>query len=106
MGDKLDLWKTTPQEKAWFFVVFTLYTGLMTIGAAKISMALFTTFAQLFAGFVALDFHLFYPEVPEYQTAAGVVLSTCALNALYVMMNIIMTPLFKRPMFPVGKPPF
>lgn len=94
----------TEQDMAMFLIAFTIYTFIMFVASTRENIALATLFFQLLVGLVLLDFANFYPEVTGLKTAAGCILVTDALTALYIMAHIIFLDTFKRDVLPVGPP--
>lgn len=96
------LFPVTASDMGWFLVVWAIYTGIMTIGAMRISTALGLLFITLFIGFVLLAIGHFGP--PVFNVIAGYELMVCAAIALYTMAHTIFQDVFGRDVLPVGKP--
>lgn len=102
LGNKYDIFKTSPTDLGWFLVAWTLYSVILWIGSLRISKALGACFTTLVIGFVLLDLaHFGYPSL---TVAAGWDLMVCALLAWYIMAHLIFIDLFGRDILPVGKP--
>lgn len=87
----------------WFLVIFTIFTFVYLFGAMKQTSALSVVFLTLFIGFILLDIYwLGNAQVKGWLTAAGVVLTICALSAIYLMAHVALTPL--RLKIPAGGP--
>jgi len=100
--NKYDIYKSSGTDLGYFLVVWTLYTGIMWIGAMRIHGAMASTFTLLLAGFILLDLaHFGYPAMTK---VAAYVLILCALNAWYMMAHVIFMQVFGRDVLPVGKP--
>jgi len=100
--NKFDIYASNKTDLGWFLVVWTLYTMILWVGAMRIHAAMASTFTLLVAGFILLDFaHFGYPAMTK---VAAYVLIGCALNAWYMMAQVIFLQVFGRDVLPVGKP--
>lgn len=104
LGNKYDVFKSSPADVGWFLVAWTLFTFILMIGAMKISKAMFLTFFTLDLGFLFLDLAHFTESEALFAHLAGMVLMVCACSAWYMMAHVILGDLFGRDVLPVGKP--
>jgi uncharacterized protein len=97
------IYTLTEHDVGWYLIAWTLFTGILLIGALRIHKAMASTFALLFLGFILLDIGHFTEG--HWDFAAGVVLVLCALNAWYMMAATIYKDLAGgRDILPLGKP--
>ncbi|PWC34314.1 hypothetical protein TSO352_28985 [Azospirillum sp. TSO35-2] len=102
IGNATGLFRVTETDIGWYLVAWTLYTGIMTIGAMGISAVLGLLFVTLLAGFVLLDLAHFAD--PRFTVVAGYELMGCAGLALYGMAHAVFLDVFGRDVLPMGKP--
>ena len=96
------IYKASAKDLGWFLVGWTIYTGILWVGAMRVNGALASTFTLLLIGFILLDIgHFGYPIMNK---VAGYVLMLCALNAWYVMAHAIFVDVFQRDVLPLGAP--
>lgn len=103
LGNKYDVFKTSPTDLGWFLVLWTGLSVILWIASLRISKAMFITFTLLVIGFLLLDTEKFTGN-EHLALWAGVDLTFCALGAWYMMASIIYKDLFGRDVLPVGKP--
>jgi succinate-acetate transporter protein len=102
MGNRFKLFESSPADIGWYLVGWTIYTGMMCLGAIRIHTAMAVTFLTLLVGFTLLDLaHFGHPEMTKY---AAVVLLACAASAWYMMLSIILKDVYGRVVLPMGKP--
>ena len=102
LGNKYDVYKTSPTDLGWFLVAWTLYTTILWGASLRISKAMAACFTTLVMGFILLDLAHF--GFPEMTVPAACVLIVCALLAWYMMAHQIYKDVFGRDVLPVGKP--
>jgi len=102
LGNNFGVFKASTTDVGWFLVAWTLYTGVMLVGAMRIHAAMAFTFATLLVGFVLLDLgHFGYPICNKI---AGFELMLCAFSAWYMMAGIILNDVYGRAVLSMGKP--
>jgi hypothetical protein len=102
LGNRYEIYKSSPTDIGWFLVAFTLFTVILWLGSFRISKALNLVFTLLLLGFVLLDCGHFFN--PAFNKVAGFELMLCAFSAWYVMAHIIFHDLAGRDVLPVGEP--
>lgn len=103
MSLSLNLFGIAPTDIGYFFVIFTILTWIYFIGAMRQSSALSIVFLTLGIGYILLDIYWLGNAVTiGWLRAAGVVLTICAVSALYTMAHVALTPLGVK--IPAGKP--
>jgi hypothetical protein len=101
IGSNAGWFAVSSTDVGWFLFAWMLYTGIMWVGAMRISGALAWTFALLFTGFFLLVLGHFVD--PVWNVVAGYELMACALMAWYVMAHVIFADVFGRDVLPVGR---
>lgn len=101
IGNRYEIFVTTPTELGWFLVVWMLYSLIMTVAALRIHTAMAVTFILLDIGFGLLVLSKFVNE--SFHVIAGYELILCALAAWYMMAGIIFKDVFGRDILPMGK---
>ncbi len=95
--------KISPTDIGWFLVIWTVYTGIMLIGALAIHVAMTITFLTLFLGFIGLDL-VFLEGMKSVLHITAIDLIVCALAALYMMAHVVFAQVYGRNVLPVGGP--
>lgn len=104
IGNSYGFFKCSAQDVGMFLSVYTLFTLILWGASLRISKAMAFTFTTLLAGFVMLDFEKFGFGSETLNVAASVDLIVCALGALYMLAHVVYLDVYKRDIFPVGKP--
>jgi len=101
IGNHFKLFVASPTDIGWVLLAWTIYTGMMCLGAIRIHTAMAVTFITLFAGFVLLDLaHFGRPEMTKY---AAYVLLVCASSAWYMMISVILQDVYGKVILPMGR---
>ncbi len=95
--------KITHTDVGCFLLIWTLYTGIMLIGALAVHFMMTMTFLTLFLGFIGLDL-VFLQDMKWILQPTAYVLLLCAFCALYMMAHIIFLQVYGRDILPVGGP--
>jgi len=101
IGNRYEIFVTSPTDLGWFLVIWTAYSMIMLVGAMRIHGAMAFTFLTLVIGFILLDLGHF--GFPICNTLAAYVLIVCALSAWYMMAGAIYADVFGKPVLPMGK---
>jgi succinate-acetate transporter protein len=88
-----------PAGIAVFLIAWGIFTGYMTFGAIKVSMAVTVVFVTLTILFFLLAIGVFVPIVHKIAGWEGVF---CALSAWYASLAVILESTYGRPILPVG----
>jgi len=96
------IYAASDTDLGFYLLGWTLYTGIMFIGAMRLHGAFAVVFLTLTIGFALLTAARF--GHPALTKAAAIDLIICALAAWYTMASIIFAQVFGRPVLPVGKP--
>ena len=102
LAGNFGLFKPTTTDVGWYLVLWTLFSGILWVGALRIHGAMATTFTLLMIGFVLLDLGHF--GFPILNTVAAYVLIACGLAAWYMMARIILNDVYGRELLPAGSP--
>jgi succinate-acetate transporter protein len=88
----MNLFTIASKDIGYFLIIFTILTFIYLFGAMRQTTALATVFLTLFVGYILLDVY-FLGGAHGWLTAAGVVLTICAVSAFYLMAHVVLTPL-------------
>ena len=102
LGNRYQIFESSPTDIGWFLVAFTLFTAILWVGSLRINKALATIFSLLLVGFILLDLGHF--GVPGMVKAAGYELMLCAFSAWYLMASAVYKDVAGRDVLPVGAP--
>jgi uncharacterized protein len=90
----MNLFPIADKDIGYFFVIFTILTGIYFIGAMRQTTALSIVFLTLFIGYIFLDIYFIgNAQTIGWLRAAAVDLTICAVSALYLMSHVALTPL-------------
>uniref|UniRef100_A0A5S6R4L6 GPR1/FUN34/yaaH family protein n=1 Tax=Trichuris muris TaxID=70415 RepID=A0A5S6R4L6_TRIMR len=104
LGKQFNWYELPRTDMGMLLIVFTLFTFLFLYPAANIDMALFSTFAVLFIGFVFGDIAHFVDFKP-LDVISCLCFIVGGLLSWYIMAHVIFLDIFKKDILPVGAPP-